>query len=158
MGNEAKDERDRRIKVNLATAEGKIFVAIVKRARGDARALSSVAYAHDRLGLPISWMRERMAGRIRVKPLDLIIVEQLIAIAKSSEPGATPRDTHPKDRAEVAEYRRSVAKFCRGCAPEREDGSEQLCPDSECALRSVSPLQLDPRGYGAMIVGKDWSR
>lgn len=158
MGNEAKDERDRRIKVNLATAEGKIFVAIVKRARGDARALSSVAYAHDRLGLPISWMRERMAGRIRVKPLDLVIVEQLIAIAKSSEPGATPRDTHPKDRAEVAEYRRSVAKFCRGCAPEREDGSEQLCPDSECALRSVSPLQLDQRGYGAMIVGKDWSR
>lgn len=158
MATESKVERERRIRVNLATAEGKIFVEVVRRARGDSRALGGVAYAHDRLGLPTSWMRERMAGRIRVKPLDLVILDQLISIAKSAHPGAEPRDTHPRDRAEVAEYRRAVGKFCRGCAREPDDGSEQLCPDSECALRPVSPLQLDPRGYGAMIVGKDWGR
>jgi len=156
---ESKADRDERIRRNLAVAEGKIFLEMVRTARGNSRVLTNVTAAHESLGLPASWMRERMAGRIRVKPVDLEILERLLSVAKSGkmEGGRTP----PGDTAnlELVKYRAAIGKFCRGCAPEPEnDRDEQLCPDSICPLRSVSPLALSPKAYGSPVVGKDWGR
>lgn len=160
MPSESKSDREQRIRVNLQTPESKIFTQMVRRARGDSRALAGVAYAHERLGLPASWMRERMAGRIRVKPLDIEILDRVIDIAKSTPNGITlTNDRAPIESAEVGEYRRAVAKFCRECAPAPTSNEDQQCPDGQCPLRPVSPLQLHPRAHrNPPTVGKDWGR
>lgn len=159
MPSESKSERHGRIRINLQTPESKIFTQLVRQARGDARALAGVAYAHERLGLPISWMRERMAGRIRIKPLDIEILDRVIDIAKSTPNGVTISSDAPSQSAEVGEYRRAVAKMCRECAPAPKRDDDQQCPDGQCPLRPVSPLQLHPRAHrNPPIVGRDWGR
>ena len=158
MGYEAKAERDERIKKNLSIAEAKIFFEMVRTARGNSRVLVNVTAAHEALGLPASWMRERMAGRIRVKPVDLEILERLVSVAKSDNI-PTGSGTSEVSSVELVKYRAAVGKFCRGCAPEpKSSRDEQLCPDGQCPLRPVSPLSLSPRAYGSPIVGKDWGR
>jgi hypothetical protein len=160
MVQESKTDRLERMRVNLQTPQSKIFTQMVRTARGDSRALAGVAYAHERLGLPASWLRERMAGRIRVKPLDIEILDRLIDIAKSTPNGvALNIERDPAQSAEVGEYRRAVAKMCRECAPPPDTGKDQQCPDGQCPLRPVSPLQLHPRAHrNPPIVGKDWAR
>jgi len=161
MGYEAKVERDKRIKANLALPEAKIFVEMVRRARGDSKALSGVAAAVDALGLPPSWMRERMAGRIRIKSADLEILGRLVDIARSNpyhvaKSTATPARTSIEGSSdELRVYRNAVRRFCRQCVgADREDKNEDLrCPDAGCPLRGVSPLQLDDR---PILVGETW--
>ena len=60
MAYESKADRDERIRRNLAVAEGKIFLEMVRTARGNSRVLTNVTAAHESLGLPASWMRERI--------------------------------------------------------------------------------------------------
>lgn len=166
MGYEAKSERDVRIKKNLALAEAKIFVEMVRAARGDSRVLAGVAAAHDELGLPISWMRERMAGRIRIKPLDLETLKKVIGAAQATPQSriATTeggRSLKPDVwNVELAEHRRVVAKFCRECAPSpKKPGDDQFCPDGVCPLRPISPLSLAKDAKRRLpIVGRDWGR
>lgn len=161
MVQESKADRLERMRVNLQSPQSKIFTQMVRTARGDSRALAGVAYAHERLGLPASWLRERMAGRIRIKPLDIEILDRLIDIAKSTPNGVVlTMESAPNQSAEVAEYRRAVAKMCRECAPAADrQHDDQQCPDGQCPLRPVSPLQLHPRAHrNPPIVGKDWSR
>ena len=159
MPTESQSERHDRIRANLQTPESKIFTQLVRQARGDSRALAGVAYAHERLGLPMSWMRERMAGRIRIKPLDIEILHRVIDIAKSTPHGIALTPEHVAQSAEVGEYRRAVSKMCRECAPAARGNDDQQCPDGQCPLRPVSPLQLHPRALkNPPIVGKDWSR
>lgn len=160
MASETKTDRAERVRHNLATAEAKIFKAMVQSARGDSRVLTNVTTAHDTLGLPASWMRERMAGRIRIKPVDLEILERLLSIAKTGSIEAADRKKNREEASlEVAKYRNAIGKMCRTCAPDPKRGeTEQLCPDSVCPLRSVSPLRLSEKAWGAPIVGKDWGR
>jgi hypothetical protein len=160
MVQESKADRLERMRVNLQSPQSKIFTQMVRTARGDSRALAGVAYAHERLGLPASWLRERMAGRIRVKPLDIEILDRVIDIAKSTPNGvALNIERDPTQSAEVGEYRRAVAKMCRECAPAPAKGDDQQCPDGQCPLRPVSPLELHPRAHrNPPIVGKDWAR
>jgi hypothetical protein len=166
MASEAKSDRDVRIKKNLALAEAKIFVEMVKAARGNSRVLAGVASAHDELGLPISWMRERMAGRIRIKPLDLETLKKVVDAAKATPQSRSAKIEGSRSRTidasnvELAEHRRVVAKFCRECAPSPEEpGDEQFCPDGVCPLRPISPLTLAKNAKrGLPIVGKDWGR
>ena len=54
MASETKADRAERVRHNLTTAEAKIFVAMVRGARGDSRVLTNVTNAHDTLGLPAS--------------------------------------------------------------------------------------------------------
>lgn len=160
MPSETKADRAARSRTNLASAEAKIFIAMVRGARGDSRVLANVTAAHDSLGLPSSWMRERMAGRIRVKPVDLEILERLLSIAKTGSVEAVDRKSHREEASlEVSKYRNAIGKMCRSCAPDPKAGeTEQLCPDSVCPLRSVSPLRLSEKAWGPPIVGKDWGR
>lgn len=160
MASETKADRAERVRHNLTTAEAKIFVAMVRGARGDSRVLTNVTNAHDTLGLPASWMRERMAGRIRIKPVDLEILERLLSIAKTGSVEAADRKKNREEASlEVAKYRNAIGKMCRSCAPDPKRGeTEQFCPDSVCPLRSVSPLRLSEKAWGPPIVGKDWGR
>ena len=93
-------DRDEKSKTNLARPEAKIFYAMVKEARGNKRALAGVSVAQDELGLPTSWLRERVAGRIRVKPVDLEVLQRLINIAKSRvyHSGITPEEASARRR------------------------------------------------------------
>jgi hypothetical protein len=166
MVSETKSDRDVRIKRNLALAEAKIFVEMVKAARGNSRVLAGVASAHDELGLPISWMRERMAGRIRIKPLDLETLKKVVDAAQATPQSRSAKIEGSRSRTvdasnvELAEHRRVVAKFCRECAPSSEEpGDEQFCPDGVCPLRPISPLTLAKNAKrGLPIVGRDWGR
>lgn len=166
MVSETKSDRDVRIKRNLALAEAKIFVEMVKAARGNSRVLAGVAVAHDELGLPISWMRERMAGRIRIKPLDLETLKKVIDAAKATPQSRSLKVEGSRSRTldgsnvELAEHRRVIAKFCRECAPSPEEpGDEQFCPDGVCPLRPISPLTLAKNAKRDLpIVGRDWGR
>jgi hypothetical protein len=166
MASEPKSDRDARVKKNLALAEAKIFVEMVKAARGHSRVLAGVASAHDELGLPISWMRERMAGRIRIKPLDLETLKKVIDAAKATPQSRSAKIESSRSRGldgsnvELAEHRRVIAKFCRECAPSPEEpGDEQFCPDGVCPLRPISPLTLAKNAKrGLPIVGRDWGR
>jgi hypothetical protein len=166
MVSETKSDRDIRIKRNLALAEAKIFVEMVKAARGNSRVLAGVAVAHDELGLPISWMRERMAGRIRIKPLDLETLKKVIDAAKATPQSRSLKIEGSRSRVsdgsnvELAEHRRVIAKFCRECAPSPEEpGDEQFCPDGVCPLRPISPLTLAKNAKRDLpIVGRDWGR
>jgi hypothetical protein len=166
MVSETKSDRDVRIKRNLGLAEAKIFVEMVKAARGNSRVLAGVAVAHDELGLPISWMRERMAGRIRIKPLDLETLKKVIDAAKATPQSRSLKVEGSRSRTldgsnvELAEHRRVIAKFCRECAPSPDEpGDEQFCPDGVCPLRPISPLTLATNAKRALpIVGRDWGR
>jgi hypothetical protein len=141
-------DRDQRSAANLTTPEAKIFVEMVRRARGDSRALSGVAYAHESLGLPTSWMRERMAGRIRVKAGDLEILERLIEVAQSNPYHGKTVIIAPErsgaTSAELRMFRVSVRKMCRECVGADTDEAAKVigCPDRQCPLRDVSPLSL----------------
>jgi len=156
-------ERDAKAKINLARPEAKIFYAMVKEARGTRRALSGVSVAQDELGLPTSWLRERVAGRIRVKPVDLEILQRLIGIAKSRvyhaglnvEEAQARRRENAKPSAELAEYRQAVRKMCRECVgcDGREKDEDLECPDGSCPLRPISPLKLSGK---PIIVGETW--
>lgn len=156
-------ERDAKAKINLARPEAKIFYAMVKEARGNRRALAGVSVAQDELGLPTSWLRERVAGRIRIKPIDLEILQRLIGIAKSRNYHAglsvtdakERRKEHPKTSAELAEYRQAVRKMCRECVGcDGRDKDEELeCPDGSCPLRPISPLKLSAK---PIVVGETW--
>jgi hypothetical protein len=101
-----------------------------------------------------------MAGRIRIKPVDLEILERLLSIAKTGSVEAADRKSNREEASlEVAKYRNAIGKMCRSCAPDPKRGeTEQLCPDSVCPLRSVSPLRLSDKAWGPPIVGKDWGR
>jgi|TARA_R110000868_G_scaffold183070_1_gene424245 hypothetical protein len=166
MVSETKSDRDVRIKRNLGLAEAKIFVEMVKAARGNSRVLAGVAVAHDELGLPISWMRERMAGRIRIKPLDLETLKKVIDAAKATPQSRSLKVEGSRSRTldgsnvELAEHRRVIAKFCRECAPSPDEpGDEQFCPDGVCPLRPISPLTLAKNAKRDLpIVGRDWGR
>lgn len=166
MVSETKSDRDVRIKRNLGLAEAKIFVEMVKAARGNSRVLAGVAIAHDELGLPISWMRERMAGRIRIKPLDLETLKKVIDAAKATPQSRSLKVEGSRSRTldgsnvELAEHRRVIAKFCRECAPSPDEpGDEQFCPDGVCPLRPISPLTLAKNAKRDLpIVGRDWGR
>jgi hypothetical protein len=146
--------RVERRRENLALPETKIFIEMVRQARGDKRGLFGIAYSLAHLGLPDSWMRERVTGRIRVKASDVEILKQVLLLA-----GDQPRPGHAVN-PELVAFRKAVSKMCRECAPEPERrGAEPLCPEGLCPLRPVSPLQLSPRATKARpIVGKDWSR
>ena len=142
-------DRDQRSAANLTTPEAKIFVEMVRRARGDARALSGVAFAHETLGLPTSWMRERMAGRIRVKAGDLEILQRLVEVAQSNpyHGGKTVIIAPEKSEAASAElrmFRVAVRKMCRECVGgDTDEAAKEIgCPDRACPLRDVSPLSL----------------
>jgi hypothetical protein len=149
MGNDAKEDRDRRSAANLQLPEAKIFVEVVRRARGDARALSGVQVAHDALGLPSSWMRERMAGRIRVKAVDLEILDRLLGIAKANPYHGTKSSTPTVKKEdslneELRMYRVAVRRMCRECVGGDDDADAVAigCPDGRCPLRRVSPLPM----------------
>lgn len=156
-------ERDAKAKINLARPEAKIFYAMVKEARGKRRALAGVSVAQDELGLPTSWLRERVAGRIRVKPVDLEILQRLIGIAKTRvyhsgltiEEAQARRRENAKPSAELAEYRQAVRKMCRECVgcDGREKDEELECPDGSCPLRPISPLKLSAK---PIVVGETW--
>lgn len=142
-------DRDQRSAANLTTPEAKIFVEMVRRARGDSRALSGVAYAHESLGLPTSWMRERVAGRIRVKAGDLEILERLIEVAQSNpyhgfRPSTPPVERSDGSSAELRMFRVAVRKMCRECVDaDTDEAAKRIgCPDRRCPLRDVSPLSL----------------
>ena len=141
--------RDQRSAANLTTPEAKIFVEMVRRARGDSRALSGVAYAHESLGLPTSWMRERVAGRIRVKAGDLEILARLIEVARSNPYHGGKMIVVVPERsdelsAELRMFRGAVRKMCRECVDaDTDEAAKQIgCPDRRCPLRDVSPLSL----------------
>lgn len=139
---------------NLALPETKIFVALVKQARGEKRGLFGIAYALAHLGLPDSWVRERVTGRIRVRASDIeILKEVLVVAADQPRPG---RAVNP----ELVAFRTAVARMCRECAPDpKKQGEPQLCPEGLCPLRTVSPLQLSPKATrDRPIVGKDWGK
>jgi hypothetical protein len=156
-------DRDEKSKSNLARPEAKIFYAMVKEARGNKRALAGVSVAQDELGLPTSWLRERVAGRIRVKPVDLEVLQRLINIAKSRvyhsgitvEEATARRRENAKPSAELAEYRRAVRRMCRECVGcDGRDKDEDLeCPDGSCPLRPISPLKLSAK---PIVVGETW--
>lgn len=142
-------DRDQRSAANLTTPEAKIFVEMVRRARGDSRALSGVAYAHESLGLPTSWMRERVAGRIRVKAGDLEILQRLIEVAQSNpyHGGKTiivAPERSGEASAELRMFRVAVRKMCRECVDaDTDEAAKRIgCPDRRCPLRDVSPLSL----------------
>ena len=150
MSTDGKRGRADKIKSNLATPEGKIFVEVVRRARGDSRALAGVAVAHEILGLPTSWMRERVNGRIRVKAIDLEILDRLVDVAKSTpyhrklEEQFSPARGDKTTSEELRLYRLSVRKMCRECVggESDEEAQEIGCPDGRCPLRRVSPLPM----------------
>lgn len=146
--------RVERRRENLALPETKIFVEIVKRARGDKRGLFGIAYALAHLGLPDSWMRERVTGRIRVRASDIEILKEVLEVA-----GDQPRPGRAVN-PELVAFRKAVARMCHECAPEpAHKRNEQMCPDGMCALRPVSPLQLSPKASKHRpIVGKDWGK
>jgi hypothetical protein len=156
-------DRDEKSKSNLARPEAKIFYAMVKEARGNKRALAGVSVAQDELGLPTSWLRERVAGRIRVKPVDLEVLQRLINIAKSRvyHSGITPEEAtarrreNAKPSAELAEYRRAVRRMCRECVGcDGRDKDEDLeCPDGSGPLRPISPLKLSAK---PIVIGETW--
>ena len=148
MGNTTED-RERRIAANLDTPNGKIFVEMVRIARGDSNALSGVSAAHDALGLPSSWMRERVAGRIRVKSGDLETLKRLVDIAKSNpyrpSQGSEPRQQRdPALNVELRQHRIAVRKMCRECiGADNDDEADRIgCPDGRCPLRAVSPVRM----------------
>lgn len=148
MAQPDRSDREARSTANLTTPEARIFVEMVRRARGDSRALAGVAVAHESLGLPTSWLRERMAGRIRVKAGDLEILQRLIEYAQTNF--AAPRvvvyvpDKSEGASAELRMFRVSVRKMCRECVGADSDSAakEIGCPDRQCPLREVSPLSI----------------
>ena len=138
------------ISQNLATPEGKIFQAMVLKARDGSRSLSGVTRAQEALGLPSSWLRERYAGRIRIRSSDLEVLKRLIEEAKGQPFRSGPVDDSPPERKinyEAVTYRRAVRRFCRECvgAEAAESDRDLECPDASCPLRPISPLRLSEK-------------
>lgn len=146
------------ISENLATPEGKIFRAMVAKGRNGSRSLSGVTRAQEALGLPSSWLRERFAGRIRIRPSDLEVLKRLIEEAQGqpfkSGPVLSPQPDR-RENYEAVTYRRAVRRMCRECvgAESSEPDSDLECPDASCPLRPISPLRLSEK---PIRIGETW--
>ena len=100
--------------------------------------------------MPSSWLRERYAGRIRIRSSDLEVLKRLIEEAKGQPFRSGPVDDSPPERKinyEAVTYRRAVRRFCRECvgAEAAESDRDLECPDASCPLRPISPLRLSEK-------------
>jgi cob(I)alamin adenosyltransferase len=94
-------------------------------------------------------MRERVAGRIRVKAGDLEILQRLIEVAQSNpyHGGKTiivAPERSEQSSAELRMFRVAVRRMCRECVDaDTDEAAKQIgCPDRQCPLRDVSPLSM----------------
>jgi hypothetical protein len=90
-----------------------------------------------------------MAGRIRVKAVDLEILDRLLGIAKANPYHGTKSSTPTVKKEdslneELRMYRVAVRRMCRECVGGDDDADAVAigCPDGRCPLRRVSPLPM----------------